>query len=131
MDPGAIRTALANAAATATPPQDTQALASYDYTPSAPAVPSVFPVDTDGNYKEAVGAAGAVVTLRILTSRSDEDWGQLVLNAYLNSTGASSVVAAIETAMPEASVLTFSGYRPYEHGNGSFWGAEITVAVLA
>lgn len=131
MDVGAIRDALAAAAAAATPPDGTTKLASYGFTPGAPAVPAVFPTETVGNYKEAVGAAGAVVTLRILTSRSEEDFGQQVLNAYLNSTGASSIVVAIETAMPEASVLSFTGYRPYEHANGTYWGAEIDVSVLA
>lgn len=132
LDVGAVRTALANAAATATPPDGTTKLAAYHFSPGAPAAPCVFPVDTAGNYKEAAGgAAGAVVTLRILTSRSEEEWGQTLLDAYLASSGASSVPAAIETAMPEASVLTFDGYRAYEHANGTFWGAEITVAVLA
>lgn len=131
MDVGAIRLALATAAAAADPPEGTTRLTSYGFQPGAPAVPSVFPTETTGNYKEAVGAAGAVVTLRILTSRSEEEFGQHLLNAYLNSTGASSLLVAIEAAMPEASVLTFDGYRPYEHANGSYWGAEITVAVLA
>jgi hypothetical protein len=131
MDVGAIRTALANAAASATPPDGTTKLAAYDFSPGAPAVPAVFPTETVGNYKEAVGAAGAVVTLRILTSRSEEDFGQQVLNAYLNDSGASSLVVAIETAVPEASVLSFSGYRAYEHANGTFWGAELDVSVLA
>lgn len=132
MDIGAIRTDLAEAAATADPPDGTRQLMAYDHQPGRPDVPAVFPTETTGNYKEAAnGVGGAVVTLRILTSRAEEEWGQHLLNAYLNSSGVSSIVVAIETAMPEASVMTFDGYKPYEHGADSFWGAEITVVVLA
>ena len=131
MDVGAIRTALATAAAGATPPSGTTKLASYGFSPGQPAVPAIFPVETTGNYKEGTGAAGMVVTLRLLTSRSEEEWGQALLDAYLSTGTASSVPDAIEAAMTTASVASFDGYRSYEHANGSYWGAEITVVVLA
>jgi hypothetical protein len=132
MDVGQIRRALADAAATVDPPDGTASLTAYGFSPGAPAVPAVFPTETTGNYVEGTnGTASLVVTLRVLTSRAEEEWGQQTLDAYLASEGVSSLPAAIAAEMPEASVVSFDGYRPYEHANGSFWGAELTVVVLA
>lgn len=132
MNVGALRAAVAAAAAAVTPPSGTtRKLLGYGRVPSAGDPPFCYPADTDGNYKEAVGAAGLVVTLRILTSRSEDEAGQELLDAFLSDAGASSVVAAIEAAMPEASVTGFTGYRPYDLAAGTYYGAELTVVVLA
>lgn len=133
MDVGAKRAAVATAAASVTPPASTtRKLLGYGRVPSQGDPPFCYPSETDGNYKEATnGVAGLVVTLRILTSRSEDEAGQELLDAFLSDAGASSVTAAIEAAMPEASVTGFSGYRAYDLAAGTFYGAELTVVVLA
>lgn len=133
LDVAAVRAAVAAAAATVTPPTGTtRTLLATAYAPGAIDPPFAYPSETDGNYHETMdGAGGAVVTLRILTSRSEDQAGQALLDAFLASEGASSVKTAIEAAMPTANVTGCAGYRPYEHAGTTYYGAELTVVVLA
>lgn len=132
LDLGAIRAAIAAAAGTVTPPDGVLSLTGYARIPGRPELPCAYPAETDGNYKEAAGGvAGVVVTLRILTSRAEDESAQQALDAFLSYGSPASVATAIETAMPEASVTGFSGYRPYEIAENSYYGAELTVVVLA
>lgn len=132
MDVAAIRAAVAAAAASVTPPTGTtRRLIGYGHVPAAGDPPFCYPSETDGNYHETLDATGGVVvTLRILTSRSEDQAGQELLDAFLSDEGASSVPAAIEAAMSSANVSGFAGYRPYELANGTYYGAELTVVLL-
>lgn len=131
LDLGAVRAAVATAAGTVTTPDGVPSLVGYARMPARPELPCAYPAETDGNYKEAAGGvAGVVVTLRILASRAEDESAQQALDAFLSYGSAGSVATAIETAMPEASVTGFSGYRPYEIAENSYYGAEITVVVI-
>lgn len=129
MDVKALRQAISAAAGNVTTPQR---LHSYGYIPASIDPPCCYPADTDGNYHEDVqGSAGLVVTLRILTSTSEDKAGQELLDAYLASSGATSVKAAIEAAVSNATVTGFTGYRGFEIALNTYYGAELTVVVLA
>jgi hypothetical protein len=132
MDVGAIRAAVVAAAANATPPTGhTRKLVAKPYLEGVLDPPWCYPADVTGDYKQSVGGAGMVVTLRVLTSRSEDKAGQELLDAYLADSGASSVAAAVEAAMPGAAVMNFEGYRMYEIAGTPFFGAELTVVILA
>lgn len=129
MDVKAQRAAIADAAATVSSPRE---LAATAYAPGAIDPPFAYPSETDGNYHDDLdGSAGLVVSLRILTSRAEDRSGQELLDGYLASEGPTSVPAAIEAAVPSATVTGFSGYRMYEHAGVDYYGAELTVVVLA
>lgn len=124
-----IRQAISVAAGTVTSPVQLQ---SYGYIPESIDPPCCYPADTDGTYHEDTqGSAGLVVTLRILTSRSEDRAGQELLDDYLNSSGATSVPAAIESLVAGATVSGFSGYRLFEIATQPYYGAELTVVVIA
>lgn len=132
LDLAVVRAAVAAASATVTMPDGIDSLVGYARIPARPELPCAYPAETDGNYKEAAaGVAGVVVTLRLLASRAEDESAQAILDALLSYGTASSVPTAIEAAMPSASVTDFAGYRPYEIGENSYYGAEITVVVLA
>lgn len=138
MDVAGIRAALAAAAATVTPPTGYLALSAYAFQPGAIAAPAVYPTETDGVYDETVDGAGSLaVTLRVLTSRSEEEAGQQYLDALLVDSGAGSLKVAIEAdptlggLVDDVHVRDFAGYRTYDHGANSYWGAELTVLVMA
>lgn len=134
MDVKAIRVAVADGAANVSSPAGyVRKLVAKHFVPDgAVDAPWCYPSETAGTYDETLdGAGGVVVTLRLLTSRSEDQAGQELLDAYLADTGASSVKAAIEAAMPSAAVTGFDGYRTYDVGGVLYFGAELTVAVLA
>lgn len=130
MDVKAIRQAVAAAAGTVVSPRR---IAAHGYAPDSIDPPFAYPAGTDGNYHETQeGRGGLVVTLRILTSRSEDRAGQELLDDYLASEGATSVPAAIEAAAGiDATVSGFTGYRTFEVGGTDYYGAELTVVVLA
>jgi hypothetical protein len=129
MDVKATRQAIADAAKTVASPRQLVATA---YAPGAIDPPFAYPSDTDGNYHDTTDdTSGMVVTLRILTSRAEDRSGQELLDDYLASEGPTSVPAAIEAAVSTATVTGFSGYRMYEHASTDYYGAELTVVILA
>lgn len=131
LDLGAVRAAVAAAAQAAQTPDGVPSLVGYARMPARPELPCAVPAETDGNYKEAAnGIAGVVVTLRLLASRTEDESAQATLDALLSYGTAGSVATAIETAMGSASVTGFSGYRPYEIAENTYYGAEVTVVVL-
>lgn len=100
--------------------------------------PFAYPAAADGNYDDTLdGAATAVVTVRLLTSRAEDQSGQELLDAFLATTGPTSVKAAIESdaalnaLVDDLQVSGWSGYRLYEIGGVDFFGAELTVVIYA
>lgn len=99
--------------------------------------PFAYPVDAGGTYDTTLdGLADATVTLRVLTSRSEDQAGQELLDAFLASTGPTSIKAAIEAdptlggECSDLAVTGWSGYQPYEVAGTDYYGAELTVEVL-
>lgn len=131
MDVKAIRRAVAAAARTV------PGLEASHYVPDRIDPPYAYPAATDGNYDETTdGAAGVVVTVRVLTSRAEDQSGQELLDAYLATSGATSVKAAIESdptlggLVDDLAVQGWSGYRLYEIAGTDYYGAELTVVIL-
>lgn len=99
--------------------------------------PFAYPVDSGGTFDVSMdGLADATVTLRVLTSRSEDQAGQELLDDFLASTGETSIKAAVEadpTLGGECSdlhVSGWSGYQLYEVAGTDYYGAELTVEVL-
>lgn len=97
--------------------------------------PFAFPAQTDGNYHDtADGNSGLVVTLRVLTSRAEDRSGQEMLDDLLADTSIKAAVEADPTLGGECddlSVTGFTGYQPFEVAGTDYYGAELTVVVLA
>lgn len=133
MDVKAIRRAIAAACRNVDSPRQLEAL---HYLPGAIDPPFAYPAETDGNYNEAVGGvAGVVITLRVLTSRAEDQAGQELLDDYLASTGITSIKAAIEADQTLGgqcdfvTVTGWTGYRTYEIAAADYFGAELDVVV--
>lgn len=122
MDVAAIRQAIATACRTVT------GLEASHFVPDAIDPPFAYPSDAEWTYHETTDdAAGAVVTLKLLTSRAEDQAGQELLDAYL-----SSVPAAIEASTSyDMTVASGSGYRLFDVAGIEYYGAELTVVVLA
>ncbi|HEU4422063.1 MAG TPA: hypothetical protein VFR67_05925 [Pilimelia sp.] len=137
MDIAAIRRAIAAASRTVVDASGARLEASH-FVPDSIDPPFAYPAATDGNYDETTDlAAGVVVTVRVLTSRAEDQSGQELLDGYLADSGPTSVKAAIEAdptlggLVDDLAVTGWSGHRLYEIGGVDYYGAELTVVILA
>lgn len=79
----------------------------------------------------------ATFTVRILVAKANDRNAQDKLDAYLDASGASSVIAAIEAdrtlggAANIARVLTCQGVGVYDYAGVPLLGAEFTIEVIA
>lgn len=108
------------------------------YQPDSLDPPCVYAGESTGSYDDTLdGLGSATVTMRLIVSRGDDLSGQALLDALLASAGPSSVKAAIEadpTLGGECSdlhVSGWSGYQLYDVAGTEYFGAELTVEVLA
>lgn len=136
MDPKLIRAALATALAGVTG-FDGKLVQSTGYAPDAIDPPWVYPAGAVGTYDETQdGAAGVVWTIRILTSRVEDQAGQEALDAFLSDSGPSSTKAALEAdptlggLVDDLAVQGYEGYRMFEVAGTDYYGAEQTVVIL-
>lgn len=135
MDFQAIQQGLANAAAT---------IAGLNTLPTVPPsiTPPFFGVDTfQLDYHKTFGASGLTETLfecGLYVSEADVQTGKEQLVSYVAPTGASSILAALESdktlggAAKAVKVERVRGaYQLYEIGNGKYIGAVFDVRVWA
>jgi len=127
------------AAACRTVIDDTGAqLEASPFVPDSIDPPWAYAGETVGTYDVAMdGLSDATVTLRVITSRNDDQRGQELLDAFLASFGSTSVKAAVEAdptlggECSDLQVSGWSGYQMYDIAGTPYYGAELTVAVLA
>lgn len=137
MDPKLIRAALATALAGVTG-FDGKLLQSTGYAPDAIDPPWAYPAGSTGTYDETLdGNAGVVWTLRLLTSRSEDQVGQEHLDAFLADEGPSSVKVALEAdptlggLVDDLAVQGWDGYRMFEVAGTDYYGVELTAVIFA
>ena len=141
MDIGAVRKALAAAAATAvTSPR----LTTYGHVPDSPTTPCVFCAEMSVEFDASHGRGmdELRVTMRVLVSRGDSEASQEFLNSMLSGSGRASLKAALESARGEPGEPALSGaaddlrveavrgHTWYEHAGTMFLGAELDVRVI-
>jgi hypothetical protein len=108
-----------------------------DYTPNNPPVPCFYAAEYDIDLHKAFkrGMDQTVLTFRLLVSAADEQ-SSLQLSAYLNTSGSSSVVAALEGARGSIGdcddfiVQRIEAHRRYTIGACEYYGADFTVFVI-
>lgn len=137
MEPAAIRAALATAMAPVVGAGGRQ-LQSTGYAPDAVDPPWAYPASMTGTYDETLdGDAGMVVTLRVLASRAEDRAGQEMLDAFLAESGPTSIKASLEAdptlggLIDDLQTQGWDGYRMYEVAGTDYYGAELTVVILA
>jgi len=136
MDISAVRLALGAAVASVTPK-----LNYFGYVPDAVSPPCFYAGEVDiayagDNRLTFNGQPVTDVTCMLLVSKADDRAGQVLLDGYLATTGATSVKAAIESdqtlggAAKAVHVHHVDGYRLYTVGDKVFYGARLRVLVL-
>lgn len=132
---GAVKQALADKAAAI------EGLNTYGYSPAAAEVPCLYAGEVEIDYDQTFGGdVAATFTLYLLTSSAEDAAGQQLLDDYLSTQGPSSVKAALEgTAgvaqdlgglVDDLHVHTATGYRMYQIGEYSYYGAKLPVRVI-
>lgn len=131
-----VRAALATALATVVDGTGAALVASA-FVPDSIDPPFAYPADAGGTYQvDLTGSTDAVVTVRVLTSRGEDQAGQELLDAFLASSGPTSVRAAIEAdptldgECADLAVTGWSGYQLYDVAGAEYYGAELTVELL-
>lgn len=137
MDPAAIRTALATALRTVVDDAGAQLEAS-PFAPDALDPPWAYPGQMVGEYDQTMGGlSGLTVTVKVMTSRAEDQRGQELLDAFLADAGPTSIKAAIEAdptlggECADLHVAGWDGYQTYEIAGAEYYGAELTVVVYA
>lgn len=137
MDVDLIRSALATAMRTVVDASGAQLEASA-FADSSVDPPWGYVADVAGRFDVTLdGADDLTVTIKLVTSQSEDRRGQELLNAFLKDTGATSVKAAIESdptlggQCSDLHVSGWDGYRPVEIAGIEYYGAELTVVVMA
>jgi hypothetical protein len=116
-------------------------LNTYPFCPDAVEVPCFYPAEVDVGYHQTYGGdAQLTVTCYLLTSAAEDEAGQALLDEYLSVGNSNSVVDAIEGtpgnpqtlggACEDLVVMTASGYRKYQVGDNTYFGAKIPVQVI-
>lgn len=116
-------------------------LNTYSFAPSAVEVPCLYAGEVDISYHESYGGdAEMVVTCYLLTSAAEDEDGQRLLDDYLSVGTPSSVVDAIEGtpgnpqtlggACDDVVIMQATGYRMYQVGDDSYYGAKLPVRVI-
>lgn len=136
MEIAAVRAALAESCATVVDATGA-ALAASNYIPDSADPPFAYPTDSGGTYSvDLDGSTDAVVTMRVLTSRAEDQAGQELLDAFLATAGPTSIKAAIEAdptlggECSDLAVTGWSGYELYDVAGTEYYGAELTVEIL-
>lgn len=116
-------------------------LNAYSFLPDAVEVPCLHVGEVDVQYHTTYGGdAELVVTCYLLTSRAEDESGQALLDTYLSVGNDDSVIDAIEGtpgnpqtlggACDDLVVMQANGYRTYQVGDKTFYGAKIPVRVI-
>jgi hypothetical protein len=101
--------------------------------PGSPSIPCLAPAEFDGDYHADMdGSVDLTMTWRLAVGRQEEEAGQLLLDTYLSTGADNSVVDAIEgNTVHDFTVTDVSAYRLFEWAGNVYYGAELTVEVLA
>jgi hypothetical protein len=104
----------------------------HPYWPGSPQAPCIAPAEVEGEYHADMdGSTDLTMTWRLAVGRQEEEAGQQLLDTYLSTGGANSVVDAIEANTTyDLTVSDVSAYRLFEWGGSTYYGAELTVEVL-
>ena len=111
------------------------------YMPVAVSVPCFYPAEVELDYAHTNstfnGEPVVEVTCMVLTAaESNDQTGQALLDAYLKTTGPSSIKAALESDQTLGGVCksvfchNVDGYRLYTVGLVAYYGARFRVSVL-
>lgn len=144
MDISVIKARLAAAAATVSADPVAGKLVGYGYTPDGPDIPCFYAGETTFQHNVTFGAVDQVeITCRVLTSTSDDEAGQRLLDKYLRRTGPFSIRAALlaargdpgelalDGACSDFNIVRIQGYRLYRVGaETALFGAEIIVMAI-
>jgi hypothetical protein len=144
MDTHAVVLALVTAAATATSTTALRKIAPLEYLPDAVEPPCVFPVAIELTYDLTMcrGTDQLLVTLRLLSSRTEDREAQRQAHGYLAGSGPSSVKAALEAARGAPGQLALGGAADdfrvesargpawYAVGANTYAGVEFIVRVI-
>lgn len=137
MDIAAIRQGLADVVEAAIP-----GLNAFGYVPDSIPEPCFYAGEVEIDYDLAYqrGMDEARVSCRVLVGRAEDKAGQAALDLYLAGSGSSSVKAAIEGtpgvaqtlggACDDLHVMRVRGYRLYQVGENTYYGAQFTVRVI-
>jgi len=130
-----IRTALASASPTPTV---------TSYPPGVPECPHVFLAEqmTDFDVTHRRGVDRINLTVRVLTSFSDQQEGVHLLNDFCSGSGPASIKEAIESGRRAGTdgryagdichdlrVTTSTSWAQYDHGASTYWGCEYNVEI--
>jgi hypothetical protein len=112
-------------------------LNTYRFAPPKAQVPCLYVGEVDVDYDQTFGGdAELVVTCYVLTSMSDSEAGQELLDDLLSPDGSLSVKKAIEAdpalggACDDLHIATARGYRMYKVGENDYYGAKLPVRVI-
>lgn len=135
-DPAAVRQALADAV-TAGPSGD-YAISAYSRIPDVFEAPAFIPVQFEGDYEtDTDGSVDLVLTCRLAVARGESGAAQAMLDTYLSNGDANSIVDAINAdstlggVVDDLKVSGFDAYRLFDWGGATWWGAELTIEVMA
>ncbi len=130
-----IKRGLATAAATV------DGLNTYPFCPTAVEVPCFYAGEVDIKYHETYGGdAKVVVTGYLLTSTSEDEAGQALLDTYLSVGNDDSVVDALEGVpgnqqtlggvCDDLVIMQATGYRMYQVGEKNYFGCKLPIQVI-
>lgn len=116
-------------------------LNAHPFCPAAVETPCFYAGEVDVAYHETYGGdAQAVVTCYLLVSAAEDESGQALLDTYLSVGTPGSVVDAIEGtpgnpqtlggACDDLVIMQALGYRTYQVGEKTFYGAKLPVRVI-
>lgn len=96
-------------------------LTCYAYVPSDGPTPFAYVQLESVTYDRAMrqGSEELILTLMVMVSRADDRASAEALDAYLSSTGASSLKAAIEAANGDPGELALNGAADFVHVTGT------------
>jgi hypothetical protein len=138
-----VRQGLADAVAAVS--VDGVKLETYGYVPDNPSIPCFYAGEVTINnltFGEEAGHDDVEIVCRVLTSRASDRNGQLLLDALLSRSGAGSIRAALWNARGEPGeyaldgacddfgIRQIRGYRLYQVGSDTFYGAEIVIRAI-
>ncbi|NMO52028.1 hypothetical protein HH310_12575 [Actinoplanes sp. TBRC 11911] len=116
-------------------------LTAYAFCPDAIEPPTFYCGEVEIKYHQTYGGDAEVMVMGyLLTSHAEDEAGQALLDQYLSVGTAKSVVDAIEGlpgnpqslggACDDLVIGNATGYRTYQVGTGTFYGAKLPITVI-
>lgn len=110
----------------------------FEYVPDSITPPTFYPVEVEIDYDRAFNRGMDELTVRchLLVSSASDRSGQRLLKGYLAGSGPMSLKAALQTdrtlngACDDLRVRRVAGYRLYQVGTTTFYGAELDIHII-